>query len=437
MLSYLLKGINSMKKSIIFLFLLFLLTPHIFSQISFKKYFQDKTLRVDYYHSGNDEDDFLTFDKFSEEPFWAGRKDNLIDTLDLGNVFVKVFEAKSNKLIYSHGYSVLFNEWQTTDEAKKTSKTFTESVVLPFPKDSIKIEILKRNKKNIFIKQWEISVSPHNYFINKDKKLRYKKIPIHYTGDPEDKLDIVFLPEGYTKEEQDKFFKDCDRFSNYLFSYSPFDKLYNKINIWAIEAFSDESGTDIPADSVWKNTLLNSSFYTFDSERYLMTTDYKKVRDIAANAPYDQIYILVNTNKYGGGAIYNYYSMVAADNEKARQIFIHEFGHGLAGLADEYYTSEVAYQDYYPLDVEPWEPNITTLVNFKSKWSDLVNDKTPIPTSVKDVQQNEIGGYKGAGYVEKGVYRSTPNSIMKSFTSDEFNEVSKRAIERVIKFYAK
>jgi hypothetical protein len=213
--------------------------------------------------------------------------------------------------------------------------------------------------------------------------------------------------------------------------------MYNRINIWAVEAFSDESGTDIPADSVWKNTLLNSSFYTFDSERYLMTKDYKKVRDIAANAPYEQIYILVNTSKYGGGAIYNYYNVVAADNEKSRQIFIHEFGHGLAGLADEYFTSEVAYQDFYPLDVEPWEPNITTLVNFKSKWKNLVNNTISIPTPVEDAPENQIGAYEGAGYVAKGVYRSTPNSIMKSFTSDEFNEVSKKAIERVIKFYSK
>jgi hypothetical protein len=419
-----------------FLFLL-LFSQSFFAQINFNEYFQDKTLRFDYFHSGNNTKEFFTFDEFSEEPFWAGSRDNLIDTLGYGNFIAKVFDAKSNKLIYSHGYSVLFQEWQTTDEAKKISRTFTETIVLPYPKDSIRIELYKRDTKNIFQKEWEIAVNPKNYFIKKDKKLKYKKVPVHYTGDPSDKLDIVFLAEGYTKEERDKFTKDSERFSNYLFTYSPFDKMYNRINIWAVEAFSDESGTDIPADSVWKNTLLNSSFYTFDSERYLMTKDYKKVRDIAANAPYEQIYILVNTSKYGGGAIYNYYNVVAADNEKSRQIFIHEFGHGLAGLADEYFTSEVAYQDFYPLDVEPWEPNITTLVNFKSKWKNLVNNTISIPTPVEDAPENQIGAYEGAGYVAKGVYRSTPNSIMKSFTSDEFNEVSKKAIERVIKFYSK
>ncbi len=426
-----------MKNSIIFILFIILISNICLAQSDYKKYFQDKTLRFDYYHSGNCKTDYYTFGKFKEEPFWAGPKNNLIDTLNLGNYMLKVFDAKSNTLIYSHGYSVLFREWQTTDEAKKIIRTFQESVLLPFPKDSVRIEIYNRDRKNIFQKKYEVAVSPENYFINKDRKKLYNKIPVHYTGEPSDKLDIVFLPEGYTKAERDKFTKDCERFANYIFTYSPFDKLDNRINIWAVEAFSEESGTDIPADSIWKNTLLNSSFYTFDSERYLMTTDYQKVRDIAANAPYDQIYILVNTNKYGGGAIYNFYSMVAAHNKKARQIFIHEFGHGLAGLADEYYTSEVAYKDFYPLDVEPWEPNITTLVNFKSKWSDLVKSTTPIPTSVKNAPINQIGAYEGAGYMEKGVYRSTPNSIMKAFTSDEFNEVSKNAIERVIKFYSK
>jgi hypothetical protein len=250
-------------------------------------------------------------------------------------------------------------------------------------------------------------------------------------------LDIVFLPEGYTEKEIQKFENDCKRFSEYLFDYEPFKRNKQNINIWGVKAISNDTGVDIPGDSVWKSTALNSAFYTFDSERYLMTMDNKTVRNYASNVPYDQIYILVNTEKYGGGAIYNYYSTTAVDNENSKKIFIHEFGHGLAGLADEYYTSEVSYQDYYPLDVEPWEPNITTLINFESKWKNLIGENVIIHTDIKGKDKLEIGIYEGGGYVEKGVYRSTPSSLMKGWDVNEFNEVSKIALEKIIKFYSR
>ncbi|MEE9429551.1 MAG: M64 family metallopeptidase [Melioribacteraceae bacterium] len=425
-----------MRISIIYIVLILFLTIPIFAQTNFTKFFQDKSLRFDYYHSGNNENDYFTFDELIEEPYWAGSKVNLIDNLGYGNLIAKVFDAKSNELIYSHSYSVLFHEWQTTDEAKKISRTFSETIVLPFPKDSVRIEIFDRDSLNIFRKRYEVGVSPKNYFIKNENRHKHKKFMVHYSGEPSEKLDVVFLPEGYTKDEMDKFKKDCEKYSNYLFTYAPFDTLYNKINVWGVEAPSLESGTDIPADSIWKSTILNSSFYTFDSERYLMTTDYKKVRDLAANVPYNQIYILVNSDKYGGGAIYNYYNVTVVDNAKSKQVFVHEFGHGLAGLADEYYTSEVSYQDFYSLDVEPWEANITTLINFDSKWKKFVSPKTEIPTKTKDAPINLIGAFEGGGYVEKGVYRSTENSLMKSLGVDEFNKVSKDAIERVIKFYS-
>jgi hypothetical protein len=198
---------------------------------------------------------------------------------------------------------------------------------------------------------------------------------------------------------------------------------------------SIDTGTDIPRDNVWKNTIVNSSFYTFDSERYLMTTDIKTLRDIASSVPYDQIVILVNTDKYGGGAIYNYYSLTAANNPSSANVFVHEFGHGLAGLADEY-GNDPTYIDYYPSGVEPWEPNITTLVDFENKWKDLISENTPIPTPDTEDYRNVIGVFEGAGYVPNGVYRSTYDSIMRSLSEKGFNIVSQRAMEKIINFYA-
>lgn len=345
-----------------------------------------------------------------------------------------VYDEIENKLIYSRGFSTLFQEWQTTDEAKTVVRSMEGSVVMPFPKNNIRVEIHRRDRNNYFNKIFEYSISPENYFIIKEKIKPYPSFQVHFSGEPSNNLDIVFLPEGYSIEEMEKFQKDCERFANYLFEYSPFKEYKNKINIWGVKAPSLESGTDIPGKNLWKQTVLNTRFYTFDSERYLTTQDFFTVRDIAANAPYDQIYILVNTEKYGGGGIYNFYNLTSVDNERSKQVFIHELGHGFGGLADEY-ASDNTYLDYYPLDVEPWEVNITTLVDFDSKWKDLLDDGVPIPTPVEEKYKNKIGVFEGGGYTNKGVFRPTYASIMNSFVSNEFNKVSKRALIELIKSY--
>ena len=200
----------------------------------------------------------------------------------------------------------------------------------------------------IFEKKFEHIIDPADYFIRKERKMVFDNFKVHYSGDASEKLDILLLPEGYSKEEADSFKTDCKIFADFLFEYSPFKEDKDKINVWGVDAASKDSGVDIPGEGIWKNTLMNSNYYTFDSERYLMTVDFQLVRDIAANAPYDQIYILANSDKYGGGAIYNFYSLTAVKNVRAKQVFIHELGHGLAGLADEY-GYDNTYQEMYPL----------------------------------------------------------------------------------------
>jgi hypothetical protein len=421
-----------MKKYVLFFILI---CGSIYSQIDFNKFFIDKTLRLDFFHTGNNLAENITFDKLIEEGQWSGSKKNLIDKYHYGYYVLQVYDSASNQLIYSRGFSTLYQEWQTTEESKNVSRTFSGSVSMPFPQKSIRVEIYRKDRRNNPEKKFEYVVNPGDYFIIKEKIKPCSNFKVHFSGEPSQKLDIVLIPEGYTKEEMDKFKKDCDKFAGYLFDYSPFKESKNKINIWGIEAPSVESGTDIPGKGEWKQTILNSRFYTFDSERYLMTTDYSTVKDIAANAPYDQIYIIVNTQKYGGGSIYNFYSVTAADNKVSNQIFIHEFGHGFAGLADEY-ADDSTYLDYYPLDVEPWEANITTLVDFDSKWKSILKKDIPVPTPKEDKYKDEIGVFEGGGYVNKGVYRPTINSIMNSFLSNEFNDVCKKAIQELIDFYS-
>jgi hypothetical protein len=407
-----------------------------YSQINFSDYFEDKTLRLDYFRTGNNEEDFLSFDELKEEPIWGGSKINLIDRFNYGKYYFSVIDIESEKLIYSRTFATLFNEWQTTKEAKHTEKTFSETVIFPYPKKPVRVEFYNHNKKNELIKKFEYTVDPENYFIKTGRSKKYNSFEILVAGEPEHKVDIVIIPDGYTSEEMSKFKDDCNRFANYLFNSSPFKENKDKFNIWGIEAPSEESGTDIPAKNIWKETVVDANFYTFDLERYLMTASNKKLRDLASYAPYDQIYILVNSDKYGGGSIYNHYSVCVSDNNNSEFIFVHEFGHGFASLADEYFTSDVAYEEFYALDVEPLDPNLTTLIDFESKWKDLVGDDTPIPTPSTEQYSNTVGAFEGGGYVEKGIYRPMQDCTMKSITIDNFCPVCKRAIEQMIDFYS-
>ena len=404
---------------------------------SFDDLFLNKTLRIDYYHTGNSKSELYSMDQLRSEPFWGGSHTALIDTLNYGEYYFRAFDVRSNTLIYSHGYCALFDEWRFTEEAKHTTRTFTETAVMPFPKNDVRIEFYRRNFMGLYEKMFEYTVEVKNYFISTERQMTYPVYDALISGDPANKIDIVILPEGYTAAEMDRFKADCDKFAAGLFTFEPYTKNRDKFNIRAVLAPSAESGTDIPGDKVWKKTILNSSFYTFDSERYLMTYDNKSVRNLAGNVPYDQIYILVNTTKYGGGAIYNFYSTSVNSNASSAKIFVHEFGHGFAALADEYDDGSTSFNDMYPLNLEPWEPNITTLVKFETKWKGMLPANTPVPTPLENGSGTKLGVYEGGGYVAKGVYRPTPDCLMRTFRGNEFCPVCKAAIQKMLDFYTK
>lgn len=417
------------------LFLFLLVISVSFAQVDFNKYFEPKTLRIDYIHAGNNVNDEYYLEQLIEEPYWGGSQKNLIDIFNYGKYKFEVFDKTSGEMIYSRTYSTLFSEWQTTGEAKNVNRAFSESVVMPFPKNDVKVVFYTRDKKHKLIKKFETVIDPQNYFITKERRKEYPKFEVLNNGNPSEKVDVVIIPEGYTQEQMNQFKEDCKKFTGYLFNSTPYKENKDKFNIWGVEAPSPEAGSDIPAENIWVKTNVNSSFYTFDVERYLMTEDYRSVRDLAANAPYDQIYILVNTPKYGGGAIYNFYSVAVNKNPREEYVFVHEFGHGFSFLADEYYDSHTAYEDFYSLDIEPLEPNLTTLVDFKYKWKHLVDESTPIPTPVEDKYKDKVGVFEGGGYVAKGVYRPKVDCSMKSASVDNYCPVCQEAIIKMIKFY--
>ncbi len=402
----------------------------------FDKFFTEASLRVDYCLTGNQKETTYSLKELIREPYWSGSKTNLVDTLEFGNYIVKVFESETDNLLFSKGYQNLYGEWQTTDEAKQVTKTFDESVVVPFPRVKIDIALYYKTWEGELKEGMRFCVSPENYFIRDYDNLN---LPVYdaWIGNEDitKAVDVVILPEGYTQAEMDKFIKDCDFFVESLFSYAPYDRYRESFNVRGVLAPSAESGCNMPGDHVYKNTAMHFSFWTFDSERYCMSTDNRDIRDLAGQVPYDQIYILVNTEKYGGGGIYNFYCSSASSNSFSSDVIIHEFGHGFAGLADEYYYAGSS-EHMYNLELEPWEPNITTMKDFGSKWGDMMDEETPVPTPRKRKYEQTIGVFEGGGYEPKGMYSPHMDCLMNSLGHD-FCPVCQRAIERMILYYSK
>lgn len=466
--------------------------------IQFDDYFIDKTLRIDYFHIGDAKTEMITIDKLFSYGIWAGSLNHLVDNLNNGKYYVKIYDAATGKLIYSKGFDTLFGEYASSDDGVNgIVKSFHETAILPFPKNKIIFALEKRNEKNLLDEFFRTEIDPQSIYIIKDK-IADSSVEIFYpvsNGDPHKKVDIVILAEGYTKSETDKFEKDLNRFVEFFFEQEPYKSQISNFNIYGVFKPSEESGTDLPGADIFVNTVLNTSFWTLGSERYLMTEDNLSMRNLAAHVPYDAIYIQVNHPRYGGGGIYNQYCTYTTDNQFAKYLFTHEFGHSFTGLADEYYTSDVAYNDFFKPTVEPVEPNITALLDPKNiKWKKYLSEGIEIPTpwekeefdrfsyewlkernrlnnyvaelkrnrapedqikaaeeeyAIKDKKQsekvdkylmsskywNKVGAFEGAGYQPTGLYRPMLDCIMFSKGDKPFCKVCEEAIKEVIKSY--
>lgn len=408
------------------------------AQTPFADCFFDKTMRFDYYHAGDSRSEEYFFDALKEEPYWAGSKVSLVDTTGYGNQFFRIMDRASGREIYSRGFCTLFNEWQSTPEADSVRRSYPESVVFPYPKRPCRIEIFTRNGKGRFEKRFSQNIDPDSYFIERFTP-RCETFEVMYSGNSAQRVDIVLLPEGYGAGERAKFESACRTFADEFFSYSPYKENAARFNVRAVWAPSDDSGVTIPGENVWRNTACGASFYTFDSERYQMVTDFQRLRDMAAHVPYDYIYVLSNTQKYGGGGIFNFYGISAAHHPtRTGKIHVHEFGHLLLGLGDEY-VGTTSYDDMYAKSIEPWEPNLTTLVGFGDKfWSRMVAEGTPVPTPDTEEYDGVVGVFEGGGYAAEGVYRPWRNCLMNNLhKTDELCPVCSKAIVDYIDFLCK
>ncbi len=489
-----------MKKLGVFLCVISVMTLAVCSQTQddFNRYFVDKTMRIDYFHIGDAKEEMVTLDQVYEQGIWAGSLHNLLDPFDNGRYYVKVYDFSSGKLIFSKGFDSYFGEYKTTSKAMEgINRTYHETVLVPYPKNKIKFALEVRNKENKLHPLFNRAIDPASVNIKKDTLAQDVSVyDVRKNGHPHKKVDVAIIAEGYTQQEEGKLRQDFKRFAAVFFGHEPYKSYENRFNIYGVFKPSEESGCDEPRMGVFKNTAIGTTFNSLGSERYLLTEDNRALRDVAAHVPYDALYIMVNHKRYGGGGIYNLYCTFTADNQWFRYLFLHEFGHSFAGLGDEYYTSSVAYNEFYPRGVEPTEPNITALLEpINLKWKEYISSGVSIPTPwekeafdemdlayqkirteinnkiaemkrnnasrdeiAKTEQESErlsrdhatkvdaylaksrykgkIGAFEGAGYSAQGLYRPMLDCLMFTKGDKPFCKVCEMAVIRVIKFYS-
>ncbi|MFV0555239.1 MAG: M64 family metallopeptidase [Mangrovibacterium sp.] len=394
----------------------------------YNKHFTDNALRIDFSLAGNNADTKFYLEQMKQLESYAGSRSALIDEQYMGDYRYSLSDIETDSLLFARGFNSLFREWQSTPEAELLDRSYYHCIVLPFPIHTVKFKLQQRQRDGKYTTLFTREIDPEDYFIVREKTKNFASKKIADYGAPSNHVDLVFIPEGYTAAQMDKFEADIQRLTDYMFDNPPFDKHREDFNLYAVFAPSDDEGTDIPGKDIYRNTAFNTTFYTFDSPRYLTTKDLKAVYDAAELVPFDQIYVLVNTDNYGGGGFYNYLNLTSVDHPKSPQVFVHEFCHGFAGLADEYYNPNDALEFMYELDVEPWEPNITTLTDFKSKWEKLIDKKTPIPTPRTTEYLNHIGVFEGGGYLAKGVYSPAQDCRMKTNEAEGYCPVCQKAI---------
>jgi hypothetical protein len=425
-----------MRKNILLAGALLALSSFGANAVNFDKNFCDSTLRLDYIFCGDAKGDIdIALNAKSKFAGWAGRRVNLDKLPVLGRAHVAVTTMEGDT-IYINSYSTLFQEWLQTDEAQTTRRSSDFTALVPYPKQKVKIGVSLFDNCDREIARLNHEIDPADILIQQKKvspDMRY----IRKEGDVAEKIDVAILAEGYTEAEKEIFYKDAETAVESILSHTPFKEMADRFNFLAVFTPSKDSGVSVPRYGEWKETAFGSHFSTFYSNRYLTAPNVTPIHDALSGLPYEHLIILANTEEYGGGGIYNHYMLTAAHTEKFWPVVTHEFGHSFGALTDEYFYDDDITTYTYDKGVEPWEQNITTMVDFKAKWEDMMTPGAPIPTAVEDADKYPVGAYEGGGYIKYGVYRPSYNCRMRTNEYPEFCPVCKRAIARVIDFYTK
>lgn len=468
--------------------------------VDYSGHFTDKSWRINLYQVGDAKSETLTIDAIYEEPIWPESRIHLGAPINAGRYMLKVFDVATNALLYARGFDTMFAEYKTTTPALNgIQRVFQRSIRIPEPRRPVLLVVEARDKKNLLHPIFTQSIDPTDYHIIREAAASGDWIyEPAVAGDPRNSLDFVFVAEGYTVAARDKFKSDVDRMSRALFETEPYKTAKGRISVRAVHRPSPEKSMDEPRQRIYRKSILDAGFNAFDLDRYMLIEQNHRLHEIAAQVPYDVLVVLVDSARYGGGSIAFDYCVTTVDNARSTEVFLHELGHSFGGLADEYYASEVAYNDFYPKGVEPLEPNITALLDPKNvKWNSLLSPGIDVPTeygkdaidalqaerqarrkadakaiaeakekgadasTVKsmldkaaDADKNtqsgiegirkkyahlaeKVGVFEGAGYSTKGLYRSQMNCIMISNPKMEFCAACRQALAAMIDNYTK
>lgn len=443
---------NETMKPILLLFLTLQTTLFTLHAQEFETHFDGRTLRLDYIFAGDSVAQHIYFHKAYSMPVWAGRRSRMAEKLLQGNGQITVSDPITHDVLYVNTFSTLFQEWQATDEAKHVQRSFPTSYLVPFPKHPVDVSVTLTDFHNRVTASLTHRIDPADILIR--PLGGSPSAQPHYvlrSGDVADCVDIAILAEGYTEQELPKFYTDCQRAVDAIFSHEPFASMKTRFNVVAVAAPSQGSGPSIPRLGQWNSTPAGSHYDTFYTDRYLMTSEIHRIYDQLADVPFEHIIVMVNSSTYGGGGIYNQITLSTSDHSTFKQVLVHEFGHAYGGLGDEYdYGDDMA--NMYNAETEPWEPNLTTLVDFASKWQDMLPAGTAIPTPKADIPNfryahtadewaqinaatQRVGVFEGGGYQTHGVYRPAQECRMKINEVEHFCPVCDRAIRRITEFY--
>ncbi len=461
-----------------------LITLALPASAEFSDWFTGQTLRVDYVHTGISTEEHFALERLRIEGEWPGSREQLLDETNRGKYLVELVDRARNRMLYSRGFASIYGEWETTGEARRGFwRAIPEAVRIPEPKGPAQLRLRKRQSDQTFREVWTLPIDPGSRFVDRAAAAPSDVIDIHIGGTPATKVDLVILGDGYLASQRSKFEADAKRAADALFAEQPFKRRRADFNVRAVFTAADQEGVSRPRSGIFRESPLAARYNSFDSERYVLTLDDRRWRDAAAAVPYEFTLILVNERKYGGGGIFGLYSTAAADSGFADYLVVHEFGHHFAGLGDEYYTSPVAYEEFTAARTEPWEPNITALLDpDRLKWATFMQGQTPLPTPwekesyevasrasqakraelrasgaaeevLEELFRNEqkkftqslgaerfagrVGAFEGAHYEAQGFYRPSVDCVM--FTRNEvgFCPVCSAAVEEIIDLYAR
>lgn len=423
--------LKAMRHKILLLLTLLAMSPVLLAQTQdFDRWFTGGTLRLDCLREGSAQGDTVWVEHWIDRQCdWHGSRTQLLDPFNNGDYRVVVRDAATGRELYSRGYSSLFREYKDTPEGRTVTRRFEETLLLPMPKGKVMIALQRRDQAMRLVDQTVVEYVPRQTRLEtrspkniEGKEYEFldhgKDVDFSLYGDSYNKFDMAFVMQGFDTMDDMTYKQVCNRMKQLLFDKEPFRSFKTDFNIYFVKG---DAGVEYNA---------------FGIDRYAMTFKVWQLHDVLGQVPCDHIIIVLNNKKYGGGAIYNFYS-VSSLHSMAEMVLTHELGHGIGGLADEYVDEELSYADLHRTKYEPLEPNITNLVDFDSKWRRMLKKGTPVPTpenaKVPRTENGPLGVYEGAGYSSKGVYRPVMHCMMRDYAP--FCPVCRERIEAVIGLY--